>query len=380
MPTKILHICQSAGGVETHILYLIKYLDMNEYQNSLVCWTNGSLGERAKALGVDVHLVELVREISAIKDLRALVAIYRFIKQNHFDIIHTHSGKGGIIGRLAARLAGHKAVVYTPNAFLYLRFKGIKRKFFLFLERISRHWTDHLIATSTSEAFRGIHDVRFRSDKVSVIYNSIDIKAFAISADNRAKNSQPTVLFVGRLDYQKNPEMFIRVSNIIHKKISNIKYRMLGFGRWDSLGNSVRNMIKEYGLADRYTLISWLPKEKATEVISESSLLVLTSRYEGLPYVALEAMALCKPVVATDVDGPKDIVLHGETGFLVDLDDDERMANYILQLLEDKRVRKKMGETARERVKALFNIEKNIKQVEIVYDSLMNACKDYLPE
>lgn len=366
---RILHITQSAGGVETHILLLFKYIDRKKYDCSLVCWTNGTLAEKAAEMGIKVYKVELVRKPNLIKDLKALWHIFKLVKLNRYDIIHTHSGKGGFIGRLAARLAGCKKVIFTPNAFSYLGFKGLKRWVFLSIEKIARNWTTILIATSNSEAFRATYEVNIPKEKVVTINNSIEMKELqdAVAYDS---SSEPFILFVGRFDYQKNPEMFIRVAQIIHSRFPDIKFIMLG------AGYAAAPYIQKSGLdlktfSSKLDILEWLPRPKALEIISQSTMLVITSRYESFGYVVAEAMALGKPVIGTKVDGIKDLVVHGSTGFLVEVDDDDQMAYYILKLLKNKELCKGMGEAGWARVNKEFNIERNIKHLERTYGLIL---------
>ena len=118
-----------------------------------------------------------------------------------------------------------------------------------------------------------------------------------------------------------------------------------------------------------------MSREEVTDAMVRADVVVMPSRYEGLPYVALEAQLLGKPLVVTRVDGLKDVVIDGGTGFVVDLDDDSAMAQRIRQLVRDPASAAQMGERGRQRVREHFNIRTNILGVERVYTDVAQAAR-----
>lgn len=370
----ILHITQSAGGVETYLLLIFKYLNKNRFSNTLLCTNNGSLGSRALHLGINIQLIPMIREINVFSDLYSILWLCRFLYKNKFKyhIIHVHSGKGGLVGRISAKFISTNIVVFTPHVFSYLQYNGFQRRCILFVERILSCWTKLLIASSPSEAKKAISEVRYKPYRVSNIFpNSIEINSLSSYKRNQ-KNKTLKILMIGRLSYQKNPEMFIRVARLVLNEIDNIKFILLGAGYADEERNNVESLIAQYRLEDFIVIRDWCSYDTAIQYISRCDIFVLTSRYESFGYVTAEAMSYAKPIVATDIDGSRDIVLHSQTGYLVGVDDDQAMAKYILLLVNNPRIRKMMGSKGRKRIIEYFNIQKNITKLEKIYESLLN--------
>jgi glycosyltransferase involved in cell wall biosynthesis len=366
---RVLHVSQSTvAGVETHILQILGHIDRGRFESHLVCPPGSPLARHAHALGASVVPVALTRDPSPLADVRAVAAVRSVIRSGRFDIVHTHSSKGGFIGRLAARLAGHRRVVHTPNAFYYIGHRGLKRAAYRSLERAARPWTDRLIATSASEQHSAIADLGFSPAAVRQINNAIELPE---RAPRNGGATESSVLFAGRFGHQKNPEMFVRVSALLARRFPATRFTMIGVVDGDPYARHIESMIADLGLTDRYRLVGWLEREETLRHIAESTVFVIPSRYEGCCYIAAEAMALGVPVVATDVAGLREVVEDGQSGYLVPLDDDEAAAERIARLLSDPALRCRTGERGIERVDRLFNVETNIKLLERAYLELL---------
>lgn len=363
---QVLHITQSSvAGVATYIEYIFKYLDKSKYELYLICLPNSPLSKVIKKLGYKHFPIAFPRNISPIQDLLACIGIYRVIKNTRCQIIHLHSSKAGFIGRFVAMLSGFKQIIYTPNAFYYLSQSGMKRHLFIRLEKLAKPFSKYLIATSYSEYKRAVDEISFNKNKVVKIDNSIDVRPLKIKANDSMVNS---IMFVGRFCYQKNPEMFIRMVKILNNVKPQQKYVMIGYISNDIESENAKNIIKKYNLINTITIIEWQDRKRTLDMIQHCSVMVMPSRYESFGYVAAEAMALNKPVVATNVDGLKNVIKHKNTGYLVGLNDDESMAYYVLKLINNPDLGFKLGSAGRKRVIEKFNIEKNIKLLETVYN------------
>ena len=353
--------------METYILQTLSHLDRTRFEPHLICPENvGSLAEKAEALGIPVYPLDVPREISVVADLRAVIETRRQIKWLNPDLIHAHSSKGGVLGRLAALRTGIP-VIYTPNAYAFLGASRFNGKIYQLVERVLRHTTACLLAVGESERTRSINDVGFPESKVALVNNAISLPAVSNMEEDI---TEPMVLMVGRLCYQKNPEMFVRAAGRVHRRHPECRFELIGGGYHEHHGRTVRGLIDELDLQDRFEIHDWMTPQGVADRITQATIMVVPSRYDGLPFIPLEAMALGKPVVGTRVDGVQDVIVDGETGFLVDLDDDEAMAGKILRLLDDPELRERMGQAGRKRVGEHFNIVKNIQKIEAVYDDV----------
>ncbi len=267
-------------------------------------------------------------------------------------------------------------VIYTPNAYAFLGASRFNGKIYQLVERVLRHTTACLLAVGESERTRSINDVGFPESKVAVVNNAVSLPA---ERDTDEDLTEPMVLMVGRLCYQKNPEMFVRAAGRVHRRHPECRFELIGGGYQEHHGRTVRGLIDELDLQDRFEIHDWMTPQGVADRITQATIMVVPSRYDGLPFIPLEAMALGKPVVGTRVDGVQDVIVDGETGFLVDLDDDEAMAGKILRLLDDPELRERMGQAGRKRVEEHFNIAKNIRKIEAVYDDVYEHWNERSP-
>jgi len=170
--------------------------------------------------------------------------------------------------------------------------------------------------------------------------------------------------------------MFLDLVELICAQRADVKFVIQGGGFLGHLEDEVKKRIQQNAvLRNHCSLLPWLAQTSMRALYERCSVFVLTSRFEGMPNTILEAMMYGKPVVATDVDGSRDIVVHGATGFLVDVGATETMSRYVMQLLEDDNLRIKMGEAARLRIKSHFLADVNIRKLEEIYDQCL--LRDY---
>lgn len=366
---KLIHIChivQCGGGVETYILNLLRNCNRSMFRHTVINYTDGTLARTAKEAGAEVISIAMVREITPVKDLISFIKILCAVNRLKPDIIHAHSAKGGMFGRLCGTLLGIP-VFFTPHAFSYLGQRGIRRFLALKVEKLLAYTPSLLVACSPSEAKRAIKEVGWHPKKVTTQYpNSIEVP------DNKVEHLQKKnikVLSIGRLCFQKNPEMLFRVANIVKDRNKSITFTILGAGYSDELGNRVINMMKDFNLADVVHIMLWSTPDTVKKELLDSDIYVSASRYESFGFTTAEAMVMGLPVVATNIDGSVDLVEDGKTGYLVNVGDDEKMASYICKLAADSELRERLGEYGRDRVKRFFNLKENIAAIERLYSS-----------
>lgn len=366
----ICHISQSAGGVETYIGNIIRSTRKEQFRHTVICYTNGTLSETARELGAEVVLVPMFREISFLQDLVSLGKVLSAVRDLKPDVIHAHSGKGGIFGRLTGLFLG-VPVIFTPNAFSYLKYQGVKRYPILTIEKVLSYAPCLLVAATESEARRAITEVGWRPEKVTRIFpNSIEMGSRRVNHRNKKGIN---VLMLGRLCYQKNPEMFLRIADLVRSYRPNITFTILGAGYGDELIDFLMTFIKDRGLEQTVVIKPWSDLVSYKNYLLSCDIYVSTSRYEGLAITLLDAMEAGMPVVSTMVDGAMDIIRDGENGYLVEVDNDEQMANYIIKLADDYILRARIGQSARETIVGFYNIRKNICNLEQLYLALTAA-------
>lgn len=340
---KVLHIGQMVGGLDTYIRNIIDYTsDGFEF--------------------VPNDSIKLCRQLNPLNDLIALIQAIRTIKKEKPDVIHCHSAKGGFIGRWAGYLTGIRTL-YTPHAFSFLCTESKwKRRFYIWLERLAR-LNSYLLACSESEQMLGINVVHYRREKVQVWHNAVPDAAKLIADSDETK---PYICYVGRPSYQKNTFFLLDVVKEVHKKHPEVKFYLLGVGYYSPDTEKMKQKISEYGLEDAFEMVTWLSHEKTLELLRDSLFYLSVSRYEGLPLSVIETMALGKAILASDVVGNRDCVKDSENGYLLPLEVKTFVEKTCL-LIEDVKLREKMGKKSRSLFEDHFYINHRIKVLEEIY-------------
>lgn len=381
---KILYVSQATGGVMRHITFLAAHLDRNRFEIT-GCFPPRDRVEGANPskesffdvfdrLGLRAIPLDMYREIHPLKDLQALFALYRVLRKEKWDIVHTHSSKAGFLGRVAARMAGVPVVIHTPNAFAFDRPPhSALDLFYILLEKIAGLFCDALIAVSPSEEQLARHSGVVLPEKIVLICNGVDPEELRSDVNPRQKKKElgipeerPMILTVGRFAPQKAPGVFIDAAKKVLERRPDTAFVMVGDG---PLFQKVKEEVERGKLRENLFLFGWRTDVK--EIIASCDLYVLSSLWEGLPYTVLEAMALSKPVVATEARGTRDAVQDGVTGFLVGLREAERMAEKILELLSDPQLARRMGDKGRERVTQEFTLGVHLEKTAALYERLL---------
>lgn len=364
MKIKILHITHAHGGIKTYIENIVNHADPEKFENYIVGTDVSKYYNNVFKAKYDIFID---RKPNIIKDITALIKAIHIIRIINPDIIHCHSAKGGFIGRLASKLT-RKKCIYTPNAFSYLGFVGIKRQTFKFLEKITKNITDILLSVSYSEANRAEVEIGYPKDKIVTIKNCIKV------AENTNLNynyHKDKIGMIGRLIHQKNPLMFLNVALIVHKELPNLKFELLGAGYQDYLSDEVAFFIKKNNMHDYCSIKTWgTNKNEIIDFYRSLSIFILTSNFEGLPYSLLEAMAEGIPCITTDADGNRDVINSGNNGFLVKCNDAFDMATKIIQLKNNEILYKEISKKSFQTIYNDHNIEKNITLYENIYLNL----------
>lgn len=380
------------GGAQEVALYLTAGLDKERYEVALITGSEGMLVEEARRMkDVRLHLVpELVREIDPRKDLRALWAIRAILRDyvrsapliSHPSrpplpgvLVHTHSSKAGILGRWAARLAGVPTILHTVHGFGFHDYQHpLKRRLFVALERWTARISTRLILVSQSNLEKGLRLKLFRPEQAVLIRNGIDLPRFSGARATPEKRAElglegngPVVGMVSNFKPQKSPLDFVEMARLVHQEVPEARFFVVGDG---PLRPQAERLIETYGLGDRVKLVGW--RRDIPELLSLLDIFVLTSLWEGLPLVFLEAMAAGKPIVATRVDGTTDVVHDGVNGFLCPPREYAGLARRVIQLLRDPQLAAEMGHRGREAARS-FSQERMLAGYQRLYEALWGA-------
>lgn len=365
---KIAHILHCVGGVDVSLRLILENIDSNKFQNVIIHGetdaNRGFIDNKNKAI-ID-YKVSITRNITFFQDLISIFQTYKILKKEQPQVIHAHSAKGGVIGRIVGHFLGIN-VLYTPQAFSYLSTNNnIKRKIFLFIEKVLKTKNNYILASSSSEKTRAIEEVGYEKDKVILFNNSINsINSIAhLQIDKTWPDEY--ICTVGRPSYQKNIELMLRVIYEV-KKEKNIHLVIMGVGHHSENLDYVKRLIVELNLTDSVTLIDWTDRENIFNIISNSKFYISTARYEGLPYSVIESLALSKPCIVSDCDGNKDLIQNNYNGYVIENENIEEYVTKTKALLEDIHLLNKLSFNAQKSFSENYNIKNNISILEKVY-------------
>ncbi|GAA4236317.1 glycosyltransferase family 4 protein [Actinomadura meridiana] len=319
----------------------------------------GDLTGRAHAAGMEIVQVgPLVPQISPRDDLTALRTLTRVLAEGRYDVVHTHSSKGGFIGRLAAARAGVPRIVHSWHGFPFNEFQSwARRRVYIGLERIAAKHTDAFLAVGTATATSALRLGFATPERVRLSWPAVDVDAYAAAPGSRARARRgldlplgvKVVGSIGRLTYMKGPEIFAKAIARLPDDV---------FGLWVGGGpmtDDMRKLTAKLGIGER---MRWLGhRDDVGDLLPAFDLFAMPTRTEGLPCVLVEAIGAGVPLIATAVSSNADLVLAGETGLLVRPEDPDGLATAISALLDDPAAAARMAARAREHIGDWFTPE-----------------------
>lgn len=368
------------GGAQEVALYAVSHLDRTRYRPVLVAGAGGLLTEQARRLpGVQTIIIpSLGRRIHAICDVLAFLRLIVLLRRLKPTIVHTHSSKAGILGRWAAWCARIPLVVHTVHGF------GITpaqpawvQRLFILLERITGWITTHWITVAEIDARKGRQWGLFDTN-VSVIRPGIDPGPFRQPLPPGDRHRLRDELGVGSGEYligtvaclkpQKGPEDVIAVAKLVCARMPRARFVVIGDG---VLRPRIEALIEREGLQERVHLAGW--RHDVPRVMGCFDLLLLTSRWEGLPRVMLEAASAGLPIVATNVGGVEEAVVQRDRVRLLEAGDIAGLAAGVETLLGNTK-----KAAADNRLPVEFHIEEMVKQYQALYDTLLSQQRNKL--
>jgi glycosyltransferase involved in cell wall biosynthesis len=289
------------------------------YSSTLVVGSGDVLLDVARAHGVDVVVVpELVSPISPTLDARALRSLDRFLRSEGFDVVHTHSAKAGVLGRVAASRAGVPRIVHTLHGFPWHDFQpAAVRQAYIRTERALARITDAYLAVGTGVAVEALRRRVVRPDQLVTIGPAVEPAPVTVSPTSRARartllglpDDATVVGTVGRMDFQKAPEVMLEA---LGRMTTPAVLVWVGGG---PLLEETARRARSAGLEHRVLLLG--NREDVPQLLPAFDVFAMSSRYEGLPCAIVEAQECGIPVVATSVNAVSDVVVPGVTGLLV---------------------------------------------------------------
>jgi len=332
--------------------------------------------EYHRQTGIKIEFIDcLQREINPWLDLQALWRLFLLLRQRQPAIVHLHTAKAGFIGRLAARAAGLKGVVYTTHGHIFHGyFNCLKTAIFIRMEQLAAACGGLITTLSEVEKQDFVCRRIAPAAQIIPVPNGLDLVPFitaqrgAVRREIGLDEETPVIAWVGRFEPVKGPEIFLEVCRQLQRQYgSRLKAVMAGDG---ALNEKIRQKRELSGLHDFLLLPGF--RQDIISFFTDIDLLVVTSINEGFGMVILEAMAAGKPVVTHDVGGIAELVVDGETGFLVPPGDVDAICSRLNLLLNDRELYAAMSQAARRRAKT-YSLTAMTDRFDVIYQQVQPA-------
>lgn len=373
---KVLQLSAIDVSIETLMVPLINKLNNEGFQVNCVCKDTGKF-KYLNSIGLNMYNIDIPRAVHPLKIIKAIVSIYKHLKKERYDIIHVHTPIASVIARVAAKLAKQKNVIYTAHGYYFHdEMKKIPYCIVYTIEKFSaKYLTDYLLLQSKEDYNLSI-DRNFKTkDKIIHLSNGVDIwNEFKISKFEyeelvELKNTLEiynsfVFIFVGRLVKEKGIFELIEAFKEIYKTHKNAKLLLVGGFIESERDTESYERLKEEILHPGIVFLGY--RKDVAKLMAVSNVFILPSHREGLPRSIIEAMAVNKAVIATNIRGCREEVIHGENGYLFEKGNVLELTNYMNTLISNPSLASEFGKKGREFVVKNFDEEKVLaKQIDL---------------
>jgi glycosyltransferase involved in cell wall biosynthesis len=369
------------SGAQRSMLESLKQLDRARYEVEVVCKNPGPLTEELDRLRIPVHFApSLDRPLRPWRDYKAYRELCRIFAAGRYDIVHTHSSKPGVLGRIAARRVGVPCVIHHVHAFAFHEFSPWpKRWFYGQIERRAARYCDQMLFVNREERDFVVDEGWLPAENCLTVYNGADLDAAhprncqryrqIYRSQWRAADDEIIILFLGRLEYPKQPLLLAEIAASLERLRPHDAWRLVVAGSGPDEAPLAR-AIEALGVQHRVKLLGWQTDPLA--VLHAADVTLLTSLAEGLPRSLIEAQAVGLPIVASAAKGNREVVTE-ESGFLCPPKDPTWFARALARLIDFPEMRAAMGRAARRHAEQCFDSVANNRQIVDVYESLLAA-------
>ncbi len=367
------------GLTERYDLVLVHGISL---ESQMTDWEKQSVDmgiKKAEERGVKVILIpSLVRRIDPVRDFQTLFSLWRLMIREKPTIVHTHTSKAGILGRLAAKMAAVPIIIHTPHGHVfYGHFRSGPSRIFLVIERLFACITDCLIALTEKERKDYIELSVSNSENIVQIHSGVEIDRYLSTRVNVEKKKRslglnPRARVVGTVGWLlpiKGPMILLKAMGRVWEKLSEVELVYVGKGE---LQEALKAQAFQMGVSEKVKFLGW--RDDVEEIMPIMDLFVLPSLNEGMGRVLVEAMAAGKPIVASDCGGIPDLVEHEQTGLLVPPGNVQALAVAIQQILMDTEKARRMGEKGRAECHK-FSLQTMLEKLETLYQDLLKEIR-----
>ena len=382
---KVLHVHTRMirGGADENTLFTVNGLDPRRFRVTLVV---GGGSEPSMLAKIEPHvqvveMPELVRDISPRNDMAAFRKLRRHMRAGRYDIVHTHTAKGGILGRFAARAAGVSIIVHTLHGSTFHgALDPVQYRLYWLLEKLTARFTQRIISVGEDLKDRYLTAGISSVERYAVIRSGMDLGQFwtaaAMSTAQKADVRRslgvpadaPLVGMVARLEERKGYRYFIDMAERVLKQVPTAQF--VGVGAGEQL-DFLEAEVKRRGLSGQVHFPGF--RADIAQVLACLDVAVLTSLWEGLPRALVQAAACSVPAVTFEVEGAREVVKDGVNGYVVPSKDVGQLADRVISLLAHPERARAMGIAGSSLVHDAWTIESMVRDITTVYEALASA-------
>jgi glycosyltransferase involved in cell wall biosynthesis len=346
--------------------------------------SEGSLEQSfAQRSGVLRLVPPLVREVHPIKDWLALGELTRIFRQTRPHIVHTHSSKAGVLGRIAAHRAKVPVIVHTIHGPSFGTFQGaVANHCFQAAERYAGRYTTHFVSVAHAMTEQYLRAGIGKPEQYTRVWSGFQLEPFLSARNDPALRAsmgiRPTDVVVGkiaRLFELKGHDDLLEAAPNILKSFPAIKFLLIGGGPWEA---RLKEKAQALGGARNFIFTGLVPPAEVARYVGIMDFLVHLSRREGLPRALPQALVAAKPVIAYDCDGAREVCIPNQTGFLVQPGDLAGLGQRVIELASNPALREKLGSSGQQMVRKSFPVQRMVDDLHDLY--LQLAAKQRMSE
>ncbi len=383
MTLRVLQLCAVDFTVKHFLLPLVDFLEGQGFDVTVAC-SSGQFFPELRDRGVKLKAIEISRSRHLLRHLKSTWVLFSYLRRQRFDIIHVHTPIASLIGRLAATWARVPIRIYTAHGFYFHDdMPRMQRRFHIALEKFGARFSDFIFTQSDEDRQTAIREKICRPERILTIGNGVNLERFdpakvteAEIVRLREEFSIPAgtkvIGMVGRMVREKGYFEFFEAAAVVIRQIPNVRFLVIGDVLESDYDNSkleLERWIHQLGVRDKVLFTGM--RDDVPQILSLVDIYTLPSYREGMPRSILEAMAMARPVVATNIRGCREEVVHEETGLIVPPRNSQALARAFMELLNDPERAQRYGIKGRERVVQYFSEKQVLERQMQVYEQLI---------
>jgi glycosyltransferase involved in cell wall biosynthesis len=372
---RILYVVEnrSFGGGERGFGQLSSNLNRNRFQPFFAGHPGGKLEEVIRQTGIPFFPVDMSHKVN----LKTIGNLSQLISKHRIHIVHSMGARADFFARMACRKNPSAAVVCTVAMLVEGFDVGFPRKaVYKMADRYSAKYVTQYVTVSKALKEILVKERNIPADKISVIYNGVELDQYnpnlqisdEIRQSLKISDDYPIVGTIGRLVYQKGLTYFLEAAQYVYSEKQCVRFVIVGDGPEKV---HLTRLANDLGISHLCTFAGL--RFDIAALLSTFNVFVLSSILEGLPRVVIEAMAMARPIVATDINGVREELIHDKTGLLVPPADPKGLADAILKILNDRNRAERMGKEARKNAERMFDLKRTLANVEKLYEAIFNS-------